>query len=90
MAFLMESSQGEEGLVEKWPAWTNSGLWSMERVQTCAGDGAGAFTGSQMMVGALECQVLGVQPARYSWGHRRNSSDVQMENIANKEPFSFL
>lgn len=43
-----------------------------------------------MMVGALECQVLVVQPARYSGGHRRNSSDVQMENIANKEPLSFL
>ena len=27
MAFLMESSQGDEGLVEKGPAWTNSGPW---------------------------------------------------------------
>ena len=41
-------SQGEEGVVEKGPAWTNSGLWSVERVQTCAGDWAGAFTGQMM------------------------------------------
>ena len=28
MAFLMESSQGEEGLTEKWPAWTvDCGPW---------------------------------------------------------------
>ena len=48
MAFLMESSQEEEGLVEKGPAWTNSGLLSVERVQTCAVDWAGAFTGQMM------------------------------------------
>ena len=59
MAFLMESSQEEEGLVEKGPAWTNSGLLSVERVQTCAVDWAGAFTG-QMMGGDF-----GVSGSRY-------------------------